>query len=69
MPKTVIIIYTHIPEEPTAHTAIGVIHESQSLGVSKLLLQTAPLLFTHTSHDNGSAPGYDDVEHSNNVIW
>lgn len=58
-----------LPVEPTAQTAIGVTHESQSRGVSKLLLQTAPLLFTQTSHESGSEPGYDDDEHSNNVIW
>lgn len=50
------------------HTATGVMHASQSRGVNKLLLQTAPLLLTHMSHDNGSELGYADVEHSNNVI-
>ncbi len=58
-----------LPVEPTAHTAIGVTHESQSRGVNKLLLHTAPLLFTQTSHESGSEPGYDDDEHSNNVMW
>lgn len=58
-----------LPVDPTAQTAIGVTHESQSRGVSKLLLQTAPLLFTQTSHESGSEPGYDDDEHSNNVMW
>lgn len=58
-----------LPVEPTAQTAIGVTHESQSRGVSKLLLQTAPLLFTQTSHESESEPGYDCDEHSNSVIW
>lgn len=58
-----------LPVDPTAHTATGVMHESQSLGVNKLLLHTAPLLFTQTSQEDGSEPGYDDVEHSNSVIW
>lgn len=57
-----------IPVEPMDQTATGVIHESQSRGVNKLLLQTAPLLLTHTSHEAGSDPGYDLVEHSKSVI-
>jgi len=62
-------IIKNLPVEPIVHTAIGVVHEFQSRGVSKLLLHTAPLLLTQTSHAIGSEPGYDDVEHSNNVIW
>lgn len=61
--------YLHSPDELTAHEAIGVTHESQSRGVSRLLLHTAPLLFTHTSHELGSAPGYDEAAHSNSVMW
>ena len=56
------------PEEPIDHTATGVMHASQSRGVNKLLLQTAPLLLTQTSQEAGSEPGYDFVEHSNSVI-
>lgn len=53
-----------------AQTATGLMQESQSRGVNKLLLQTAPLLFTHTSHEEESGPdGYDDMEHSNKVMW
>lgn len=50
------------------HTATGVMHASQSLGVNKLLLQTAPLLLTQISHEIGSELGYEDVEHSKSVI-
>lgn len=59
---------SRLPDELTAHEAIGVMHESQSRGVSKLLLHTAPLLFTQTSQEVGSAPGYDEAEHSNSVM-
>lgn len=53
-----------------AQTATGLIHESQSRGVNKLLLHTAPLLFTQTSQeDDESGPGYEDWEHSNRVMW
>lgn len=58
----------YLPDDPTAQTATGEIHESQSIGVNKLLLQTAPLLFTQTSQDAGSELGYDMAEHSNSVI-
>lgn len=51
------------------HTATGVMQASQSLGVNKLLLHTAPELRTQISHDPGSELGNADVEHSNNVIW
>lgn len=57
------------PVAPMAHTATGLMQESQSRGVSKLLLHTAPLLFTHTSQEEESGPGYDDMEHSNKVMW
>lgn len=57
-----------LPVELMVQTATGVIHASQSRGVNKLLLQTAPLLLTQISHDIGSELGYDDVEHSNSVI-
>lgn len=56
------------PDDPTPHDATGVIHESQSLGVNILLLQTAPLLLTQTSHDDESEPGKEEILHSNNVI-
>lgn len=57
------------PVAPMAQTATGLMHESQSRGVSKLLLHTAPLLFTHTSHEEESGPGYEDMEHSKRVMW
>lgn len=63
------LIMACLPVELIVHTATGVIHASQSRGVSKLLLHTAPLLFTQISHDIGSELGYADVEHSNKVIW
>lgn len=62
------LLYKRKPVDPIDHTATGVMHESQSRGVNKLLLQTAPLLFTQTSHEAGSEPGYDFVEHSNKVM-
>lgn len=52
-----------------AQTATGFMQESQSRGVKRLLLHTAPLLFTHTSHEEESGPGYEDMEHSNKVMW
>lgn len=58
-----------VPVELIVHTATGVMHASQSRGVNKLLLQTAPLLFTQISQDNGSELGYAEDEHSNSVIW
>lgn len=57
-----------LPVELIVQTATGVIQASQSRGVNKLLLHTVPLLFTQISHESGSELGYDDVEHSNNVI-
>lgn len=58
-----------VPVAPTAHTATGVMQESQSRGVNKLLLHTAPSLFTQTSQDAESEPGYEETEHSNSVMW
>lgn len=58
-----------IPVELMVHTATGVMQASQSRGVNRLLLHTAPLLFTQISHDNGSEVGYAEVEHSKSVIW
>lgn len=50
-------LFQKLPVEPIDQTATGVIQASQSRGVSKLLLQTAPLLFTQTFHEAGSDPG------------
>lgn len=58
-----------LPVELIVHTATGVMQASQSRGVNKLLLHTAPLLLTQISHAIGSELGYADVEHSNSVIW
>lgn len=57
------------PVAPIAQTATGLMQESQSRGVRRLLLQTAPLLFTHTSQEEESGPGYEDMEHSKSVMW